>query len=219
MWSLFFFAAPVFAGKVYITRHGEKDCPSCDLNEEGQRRAHGLPNIFNGQPSELHETFEAPKALFAHHYADPNEHQRCFSTIKPLSDATRLPVNFEHGGDAYDEGVGGGNAGAAAAIKQTLKDTGGPVQVAWESINIMYLTTNLTGLDAHNVCWWDWSSSCAFDSVWVLDFNEDGTFASWRKSFENYNLDASECENAVCPDGPWPAATAMLPTSGIAMLV
>jgi len=204
MRSFLFFAAPAFAGKVYITRHAEKNCATCDLNEEGQRRANGLPSIFNAQPSDLHETFEAPKALFAHHYADPNEHQRCLHTIQPLSNATGLPINFEYGGDAYDEGVGGGNAAAAAAIKQTLLETGGPVQVAWESINIMFLTHHLTGKSYFHVRLWDWflpgsGFACAFDAVWVLDFDEEGNFVSKRKTSENYNLNERKCHNDWWP--------------------
>lgn len=197
---LLFLPLAASAGKVYVTRHGEKDWPTSDLNAEGRRRAELLADVFGGNAS----SFEGPpKAIFAHNYADFLNGERCYSTVKPLSDATGVPISFDYGGEALwwvgMPGGGGGNAGAAEAIKQALAETGGPVQVAWESYNMRFLATGLTGLDPEDMCWWDWSpKACAYDSVWVFEFAEDGSFVDWWKSAQDLNADGSRCMPTGC---------------------
>merc|ERR1712224_528140 len=127
-----------FGGTVHIIRHGEKTWAAGCLNDQGNARAQNLVDVFNGQPSEVHDTFQAPAALFAHWYKDPIDCERCLETVTPLSESLGIDIDHTHGGGQPGTGPNGGNAGAAAAIKEALAATGGPVLAAWEHINIQY---------------------------------------------------------------------------------
>merc|ERR1719329_1010378 len=114
-------------GTVYIIRHGEKTWTLGCLNDQGKARAKNIVNVFNGKPSAQHETFLVPSSVFANYYHDPIDCERCNQTVTPISQALGLPIDLTHGGGQPGSGVGGGDSGAATAIKQALKATGGPV--------------------------------------------------------------------------------------------
>jgi hypothetical protein len=128
-------------GTVYIIRHGEKQHDGC-LSPTGHERAKAVVNMFNGKPSDWHETLDTPKALFAHRYVTHCE--RTNQTLQPIAEALNLVVNTEHGGNKDSSpGVGGGNTGAAEAIKDALMAGQNPVLVAWESLNMPWLIKDL----------------------------------------------------------------------------
>eukprot|EP00931_Biecheleriopsis_adriatica_P060021 TRINITY_DN36018_c0_g1_i2.p1 TRINITY_DN36018_c0_g1~~TRINITY_DN36018_c0_g1_i2.p1 ORF type:complete len:190 (-),score=47.46 TRINITY_DN36018_c0_g1_i2:214-783(-) len=159
-------------GTVYIIRHGEKTWFFGCLSAEGEARAKNLVHVFNGKPSTLHETFAAPKNIFAHWYRDGIDCERCNQTVKPISEAMHLTVDVSHGGENPGAGPGGGNKGAAAAMLEALKTSGGPVLAAWEHMNIKWLTEAL-GAPADLIPGWPHAD---YDSVFVLKFD-----SSWSE--------------------------------------
>lgn len=189
-------AAALGENTVYIVRHGNKNwCNGLGcLSDEGKERAQNLVSVFNGEPSDQHETFATPKALFAMHYNDGLDCERTYETIKPVADALHMNVNFKHSGGNpghTPETDGGGNTGAAVDIKDTLKQTGGPVLVVWESSNIPFLAEQL-GVENPP----DWSYSVTgceilhtddFDSVWVLEFDDAQNLKSFHQSAQCFH--------------------------------
>jgi hypothetical protein len=163
---------------VYIIRHGEKKTPIGCLNGAGEARAAALVDIFNGESSPEHETFTTPKAIFANNYDDHIDCERCTQTVTPIATALALPLNNSYG---YNKKLGG-NQGAATAIKGALKITGGPVLVAWEHINIQYLTADL-GVDKAKIPSW---ANADYDSVYVLTFDSSQALTSFHHAAENY---------------------------------
>lgn len=156
---------------VYIIRHAEKQCPSCCLSRLGLARAKNLLFVFSGKPS---RRFAAPKAIFAHTFADGTNCERCHETVAPLAAARGLVADYSHGGEAHAHGCcagpNGGNKGAALAIKKALNSTGGPVLVSWESANVHHLVLAL-GLD-NAPAWYNTPGpDDDYDSVWMLSFD------------------------------------------------
>eukprot|EP00912_Choanoflagellata_sp_UC4_P002204 UC4_evm5s1393 len=161
---------------VYMIRHGEKKSTFGCLNDQGLARARAICNIFDGMPSPLHETFETPQALYANHYDDPIDCERCRQTLLPISQHLRLPINFNYG---YTSKLGG-NQRAADAIRLHTHNTTN-ILVAWEHVNIKYLTADL-GVDRNSIPTWSGSD---FDTVYILRFT-DGTLHSFSIAHENY---------------------------------
>jgi hypothetical protein len=139
---------------IFVIRHGEKTWGLGCLNAQGQARASALPSLFNGQPSPSHATFATPETLFANHYDDPIDCERCKQTLTPISQTLGLPLIFDYGcARALTRAAAraatqsrthcgrypfwlGGNSRAASAILQSNAST---VLVAWEHVNIQYL--------------------------------------------------------------------------------
>ena len=163
-------AAPVLArataggansSTVYIIRHGEKTWTLGCLDARGEARARSLAGVFNGAPSRTHETFFTPRALFANHYDDGVDCERCKQTLMPISAALNETIIFKFG---YPKKLGG-NQLAAEAILETAT-AAGVVLVAWEHVNIQYLTAAL-GVDRAKIPAWPGDD---FDTVYVLRF-------------------------------------------------
>ena len=120
---------------VYIIRHGEKTWSGGCLNPPGQERANILASqIFNGKPSSKHATFQVPTKIFADQYLDGTDCERCWLTVEPISQTLQLPTEFDHG-----HKMNGGNVAAGAAIRNASL-TEPVILVAWEHVNIQYLT-------------------------------------------------------------------------------
>merc|ERR1719264_2235843 len=102
------------------------------LSARGEARARSLVGVFDGRPSTAHDTFGVPKAIFANWYDDPVDCERCNQTVTPLAAVLGLKIDLTHGGGQPGTGPNGGNVGAAAAIRQQLERTGGPVLAGWE---------------------------------------------------------------------------------------
>ena len=62
--------ALVAGSEVYIIRHAEKTSEAGCLDSDGQARAKALVGLFDGKSSPEHDTFDTPRALFAHNYDD-----------------------------------------------------------------------------------------------------------------------------------------------------
>ena len=123
---------------VYIIRHGEKTWSLGCLSSQGKERAASLPSTFNGKPSPSHTTFGVPQKLFANQYDDPVDCERCKQTLQPISTALSLPIVFSYGYPSWE----GGNSLAAAAIRNA-SFAASVVLVAWEHVNIQYLTADV----------------------------------------------------------------------------
>merc|ERR1711972_1017293 len=136
----------------------------------------------NGKPSQQHPTFQPPKYIFANWYHDPIDCERCNQTVTPISQALGLNIDLTHGGGQPGPGPNGGNKGAAAAIMQELNATGGPVLVAWEHLNIQYLTQDL-GVQKSSIPKW---SDSDYDTVYVLEFDSMQQLAKFWVSHENF---------------------------------
>jgi hypothetical protein len=174
--------------EVYIIRHGEKKWTLGCLSSLGEARGQNLVNVFSGKSSAAHSKFGVPKAIFANWYDDHIDCERCLQLITPLSKILNIEPDHTHGGDSPGKGPGGGNAGAAVAIKEALKATGGPVLVAWESENIHYLATSLGVKDAprwHNRPWF-LGGHDDYDSVWILSFDSNQTLVSFSQSRQDF---------------------------------
>ena len=76
---------------MYIVRHGEKTPMVGSLNDVGKARAQNLINEFNGK------RFSEPKAIYAHHYGNLIDKERCEELIKPISEHLKLSVNNKYG--------------------------------------------------------------------------------------------------------------------------
>ena len=144
---------------IYIIRHGEKKWALGCLNDQGEARAASLPSTFSGKPSPTHKTFEVPQKLFANQYDDPVDCERCKQTLKPISTALHLPIVFDYG---YPSWLGG-NSLAAAAIRNASLAVD-IVLVAWEHVNIQYLTADL-GVPKASIPNWPDSD---YDTVYEL---------------------------------------------------
>ena len=144
---------------VYIIRHGEKTWALGCLNAQGQARANSLPSTFSGAPSATHATFLKPDKLFANHYDDPIDCERCKQTLQAISTALGQAIIFSYGHPSWE----GGNSLAASAIRNASM-TVSTVLVAWEHVNIQYLAADL-GVPKAKIPTWPGSD---FDTVYVL---------------------------------------------------
>jgi hypothetical protein len=168
-------------GTVYVIRHGEKQKDGC-LSPIGHERANALIDMFNGKPSDwpvdFDDTLQIPKALFAHRYVTACE--RTNQTLTPIAEALHLVVNTEHGGDKdRSPGVGGGNEGAAEAIKQALVDGHNPVLVAWESLNMPYLIHALGTFE------FPIYPQGKFDKLYIVEFT-DGVVTRFESTWQKW---------------------------------
>lgn len=169
-------------GTIYVIRHGEKKWTLGCLNNRGQARAQNLINVFSGGNSSEHNTFGVPKAVFAHRYRDPIDCERCQQTVQPLVDVLGITPDYAHGGNHPGTCFCGGNKGAAAAMKDALRKTGGPVLAAWEHVNIQYLTEAL-GVPKEEVPRWDGSD---YDSIYVFEYDNEQHLAAFQHSHQNF---------------------------------
>jgi len=169
-------------GLVYLIRHAEKTWALGCLSDKGEARAQNLLRVFGGEPSRSHDAFLAPTSIFANWYQDPTACEVCSRTVTPLALHLGLPVNTMHGGEHFAWGSGGGNAGAAEAMKKSLQAMGGPVLAVWDHRNIKYLAEAL-GVGKRRIP--DWKDS-NYDSVYVLKFNRDGALVSFSEAHQNF---------------------------------
>jgi hypothetical protein len=114
---------------VYIIRHGEKLSMLGCLNDRGHTRANNLPSVFNGRaaPAVREGVFQVPTHIFANLYDDPYDCERCVETATPISQELGLAIDQSHG---FERWVGGGNQGAAAAVRATATKCHGTLQSA-----------------------------------------------------------------------------------------
>eukprot|EP00927_Polykrikos_kofoidii_P002012 TRINITY_DN10769_c2_g1_i1.p1 TRINITY_DN10769_c2_g1~~TRINITY_DN10769_c2_g1_i1.p1 ORF type:complete len:233 (-),score=37.48 TRINITY_DN10769_c2_g1_i1:112-759(-) len=171
---------------VYIIRGGEKKGVLGCLSSQGQARAQNLVDVFSGKPSVKHDTFLAPKSIFANYYHDSMQCERCNQTVTPLSEALGVPIDMTHG--AWPSDAGGGDKGAAVAIKEALRSAGGPVLVAWRRFKINSLAKEL-GVPSFTLPMWSLSD---YDRVYVLEFDSAQNFQSVRISKEGFTLNVDE---------------------------
>lgn len=166
-------------GKVYVIRHGEKTWTLGCLNDEGQDRAQNLMEVFSGHASSASHVFPEPKAIFANKYGDVINCERCLETVTPLAESLQLTVNHSFG---YNSWWVRGNERAAAAVKEALRTTGGPVLVAWEHINIQHITRHL-GAPRETIPVWDHGD---YDTIYELTYNSTFHFQSLMVSAQNF---------------------------------
>ena len=174
---------------VYIIRHGEKTWSGGCLSPQGQERANVLPEIFDGETSKKHH-FATPTKIFADQYREPPECERCWLTVEPIAQHLNLTVSFAHGHE-FD----GGNAAAAAAIKEAARAE--TVLVAWEHENIQYLAADL-GVPTKSIP--DWKSD-DYDSVYELTFDAGGALAGFDALAQDYKPCSSDSKYKPCSKG------------------
>ena len=174
---------------VYIIRHGEKTWSGGCLSPQGQERANVLPEIFDGETSKKHH-FATPTKIFADQYREPPECERCWLTVEPIAQHLNLTVSFAHGHE-----FNGGNAAAAAAIKEAARAE--TVLVAWEHENIQYLAADL-GVPTKSIP--DWKSD-DYDSVYELTFDAAGALAGFKTLAQDYNPCSSDSKYKPCSKG------------------
>jgi len=146
---------------VYIVRHGEKQSYTGSLSGRGQARAINLINVFNG------ERFSEPKALYAHHYGNLVDKERCEETIKPISTHLNLWVNNSYG-YLHPPGFGNTIAGLDILLNLPSKNV---ILVVWEHFNIQFLTHDLgVGSELKNRAIPDWPDE-DFDTIYELHYN------------------------------------------------
>jgi hypothetical protein len=179
---------------VYIIRHGEKKWALGCLSDQGEARAHALPEIFNGRASPRHATFATPDALFANHYDDPIDCERCKQTLEPISANLSLPIIFNY---SFNPKLGG-NQAAADAILQRAQQAAS-ILVAWEHINIQYLAADL-GVDRSLIPSW---KDDDYDTVYVLTFVGGGA-PFFRVAHENFTT-ISDAPHRTAPTTSTPA--------------
>ena len=92
-------------------------------------------------------------------YDDPVDCERCKQTLEPIAAALNLPLIFDYG---YPAKLGG-NLLAASAIRNASL-AAGVVLVAWEHLNIQYLTADL-GVPTAKIPHWEDSD---YDTVYTL---------------------------------------------------
>ena len=183
---LFSIAAAAANSTVYIIRHGEKTWSGGCLDIQGQERANNMHNVFDGGSS----GFKIPAAIFANKYYDQQNCERCFLTVQSIAQTLHLPVNFDNG---YPKALGG-NAAAAAAIKNVSK-TAGVVLVSWEHVNIQYLAEAM-GVPRKQVPYWKGSD---FDTVYVLELDGAGKLTSFDVRAQGYTPKSTTCPPHYVP--------------------
>jgi hypothetical protein len=172
-------------GTIYLVRHAERDsnCPVCCLNETGWARAGKISNLF---------VQIMPKMIFAYNYNHyplwiPALHtrrpacQRCYQTVLPTAVALGLAIDqqwpkpgnnkFCAKADAHCKYEA--DAGAAEAMKAALTSTnGGPILVAWESVNTNPLMMHL---GVKNAPWWPYDSCTTdYNRMYRIKFTKIG---------------------------------------------
>jgi hypothetical protein len=159
-------------GTIYLIRHGEKVSSIGCLSAQGEARAQGIVDIFNGTQ------FKKPVVLYANNYTNRNNCERCVQTITPISEHLQLAIDSSFGCDA----ILGGNQAGAEAMLATLKRTGGPILTAWEHGNVQNLTADL-GVDRAQIPDWEGGD---YDSCYVLQFDEQQKITSFTHSHEHW---------------------------------
>ena len=99
-----------------------------------------------------------------------------------------LTTSFAHGHE-----INGGNAAAADAIREASK-TEEVILVAWEHVNIQYLTADL-GVAPTDIP--EWKSS-DFDTVYVLTLDAAGKLNSFAIEAQNYSPCSTERAYTPC---------------------
>lgn len=162
-------------GIVYIIRHAEFGIGDKLLNisegwfgsgcltAAGKARADALPQAFSDHPSPKHGTFLTPKALFANHYTDHVDCQRCEQSLIPLSHHLNVSIEGYPGWPfAFHQ-----MPHVAKAIKHKLKESVSPILVDWEHNWIPTLVHELGVPKVHIPCW----AKDDFDTIYVLRYN------------------------------------------------
>uniref|UniRef100_A0A6C0FB82 PLD phosphodiesterase domain-containing protein n=1 Tax=viral metagenome TaxID=1070528 RepID=A0A6C0FB82_9ZZZZ len=163
---------------VYIVRHGEKQSKTGSLNSRGQARARNLINVFNG------ERFAKPNALYAHHYGNYIDKERCEELIKPISEHLKLPVNNKYG---YLHPPGMGNTRAGEDILKTLRSKN-IILVVWEHNNIQLLTHALgVGSELNRSAIPEWPSE-DFDTIYELHYNKPSKEGLYKFTVSKQNF-------------------------------
>lgn len=174
---------------VYIIRHGEKTWSGGCLNPPGQERANILKElIFNGKSSSKHATFKVPTKIFADQYFDGTDCERCWLTVEPISQALQLPTEFDHG-----HKMNGGNAAAAAAIRNASL-TEPVILVAWEHVNIQYLTADL-GVNKAAIPHWKGTD---YDTVYELTLDSQAKLVGFDVKAQNYQPCSTSSKYSPC---------------------
>ena len=181
LWALAWRAAlaSTNTSTIYVIRHGEKKWALGCLSERGEERARALPGIFNGAPSDKHDTFAAPDFIYANLYSDPIDCERCVQTVTPLAAALGLPLNKSYG---YPKKLGGNTLAAQVMLQRTMNSPGTVVLAAWEHVNIQFLVEAM-GVPKASVPSWPGSD---YDTVYVVTVDANAKVLHFRVSHENF---------------------------------
>jgi hypothetical protein len=163
------FAAPA---QIIIIRHAEKPATGSDLSPQGYQRANDLPPVFlaafGGAP------LGPPVAVYAMAPKPPDGTMRPIETVTPLVKVLQetnpsLPfiTTFEKKKSAE----------LAQDIMSNPLYDGKRVVICWEHHAIPDVAMALGG--PSNVIPDKWHGS-VFDAAWVLNYNADGSFASFQ---------------------------------------
>merc|ERR1712012_704087 len=118
------------------------------------------------------------KKMFSfHYYPTGTVCQRCWQTLAPVAShlvkSLDLKIVTNYTGDYNYASVKRDypaytNKAAAGAMLRSLDETeGGPILVAWESVNIQFLLGELGAVDAPS---WPWGTPDEYDRMFQLNF-------------------------------------------------
>ena len=118
---------------IYIIRHGEKkhrlhmiDC----LNQEGIQRSYNLINVFNDK------ILPKPEYIFANHFFDQLDCQRCIQLVVPLADKLNIKINHDYGTVFWM----GNDKKLVGKIRDIISKKHTNILIAWEHVNITTLS-------------------------------------------------------------------------------
>jgi len=161
---------------IYIVRHGEKksrlhliDC----LDQRGIQRSYHLLKVFNDK------TLPKPEYIFANHFFDQIDCQRCIQLGIPLADKLNIKINDDYGTVFWI----GSDHKIVNKIQEIIAKKHTNILIIWEHVNVIILC-KLLGVQ-YTPHWPDHDYDTIYE-IKIFD-NKNVTFKILKQHFKYQN--------------------------------